>query len=476
MKVLLIEPPPPSVGMAAIAPAGTRVFSPPWLLLCLGAYLRERTRFECHFTDARLYSHLEPELIAAVKLTQADVAVVHANPATTGEAAAVLDILKRYFPSLVTVVCGPFSSQFAVGTPDLARADYALAGDPEPILRDLLEYYGLPRKLLRVPGLMSRWMPQGREPAWTNDLKSLSLPDWSAVAWPVYAGPDQRVRVAARLSRGHSRLPADRAFGERDQPLRFWPMERLAASIQKSTAHDISEVFLDDPPGIWTPQRLADWCQTLIRTRNTQNWSLRLLPTHLSDSTIELLARSCCTRVEVLYPAVAPPYLERYGCHIKARDLRATLHALDALGIRVNLRFWLAGPESPPDEVEGILAILRSLDYPAAAFEIHPFIPDSPLAAEHPEARKILAEWIEWLTDPWIHPRPQLAWNSSDSAALLTESVRRIEKSIRYDPMRRLRHFWNRLAGHNWIEHWENRAAEIWTAVNVSRDLDQRSK
>lgn len=476
MKVLLLEPPAAGGGCVSFEPAEHRVFAPPWLLLCVWSYLRERTRHECFFSDARLYTDIESELVSAVELSNAEVVVVHVEPSTTAEAACIFDILKRHFPSITTVACGSHPSQFVNASPDLARADYALAGDPEPILRDLLEYYNLPRKLLRVRGLLARWMPPGRGPAWLDDLRSLSLPDWTGVLWSAYAGPDKRIRASARLTRGHSRSPADRAYGDHGEPLRIWPMERLAVAIQKSTAQSIHEVFLSDPPGVWTLERLSQWCQALMTVRNTQHWSFRMLPTLLSSETIEALVKSNCTRVEFLFPSVLPHLLERYGCTVKPGEFRATLYALESAGIRAHLRFWLAGPESPTHEPRHILKVIRMFNYPTAAFETHPFRPDSPLSVEHPVAQKKLADWLEWIKDPWMHSKPALTWTHDDPTAYLTASVRYIEKAVRLDPRRRLRHLWAHLTGRNWIVHWETRAAEAWTAVNIARDLDQRSK
>jgi hypothetical protein len=477
MNVLFIEPPLPLGGRLAYEPPASRAFSPPWPLLCLWSYLRQRTRHECYFSDARLYAEVETELLSAVQVSKAEAVAVHVAPGSTGEAAAILDIIKRNLPHILTVVWGEYPSQFAGETPDLGRADYALAGDPEPILRDLLEFHNVPRKLVRVPGLLARWMPSGRPAAWLNDLRSLSLPDWSGIHWSAYADGRGQVRVAARLSRGHTRTPADRAHGDYAEPFRVWPMNRLAVCLQKTTAHNINEVFLEDPPGVWTQERLREWCDTLIKERNTQHWSFRMLPTVLPNETIDLLQRSSCGGVEFLYPSSASYAVERFASAPTLRAFRAALYSLEAAGIRTHLRFWLAGPESPPDEARAILRIIRALNYPAAAFEVHPFCPDSPLAMEHPEARDKLNAWLEWLKDPWMHSRPALTWSAADPHAHLAQIVRRIDKAVRFDPRRQLRHLWAHLTGRNWIAHWENRAAEFWTAINVSRDLDrQRSK
>lgn len=217
MIVVLIEPPdsPPAVREKSGAERHSRSVAPPLAMLCVQAYLRQHTRHFCHVLDCRIYSDVERDLPAALgAIENPSVVVVNTRTLGLGETAAVLDIVKRRLPRAVTAICGPFPSRFPQHAAVLTQADYALAGDPEPILRNLLDYADVPQRLRRIPGLLARGQPEV-VPYWLPDLKSLSLPDWNSFFWGAYQSglTHQPLQAEMRLSRGHTHTPADRAFG-----------------------------------------------------------------------------------------------------------------------------------------------------------------------------------------------------------------------------------------------------------------------
>ncbi len=447
-----------------VEPSSARPLSSPWPLLCLRAFLLQRTRHLCTLVDCRLFSLLEQELVEAVRFSMSDVAVVNTQTAGLGEAAAIFDILKRRFPDIVTVACGEYPSQFPEHAASLPRTDFALSGDPEPILRDLLDRLDTPQRLSKVPGLGLTGQP-AKEAYWLSDLRSLSLPDWEGVFWNAYK-PDENesCKVVTRLSRGHTRYPADRAFGGYREPLRIWPMERFASAMQKCPPHGIGEVLLDDPPGFWTPERLQRWCRTLTSIRNVQPWALRLLPTHLTDDTLLLLAQSLCRRVEFLFPSCDPDLLRRHGCVIGAKDLASTLSMLEERGIAVHLRFWMGGPEESTGETSRVLHTIRQLACRSYSLEAFPLQLDAPVCEENGSSISgLLEEWLRWTVDPWMLERPSTLWGGRESAVALADAFTHIERSVRRSPLRLLRTAWTSLRGRNWISYMEERAVGLFT-------------
>jgi hypothetical protein len=155
VNVLIIQPPDqtPYLDTIESRPGEVSLLSPPWDLLCLEAYLEARTRHRGQLIDCRLFSDLEHELVAAIQaIPTPHLAMVNTTTSNLGQSAAVLEIIKRRFAVTNTVVFGSHPSQF----PDealLPHADYAMVGDPEPILRNLLDSLGRGPRLRRVPGL-----------------------------------------------------------------------------------------------------------------------------------------------------------------------------------------------------------------------------------------------------------------------------------------------------------------------------------
>ena len=441
MNVLLIQPPDPPLPMLPFEPpSGTsRMFSPPWNLLCLRAYLLERTRHGGSFLDCRFFDDLEAGLTEAIRTTpDLGAAVVNTATLALGQAAAVVEIIKRSFPAVKTVLCGQHPSQFPDHVGAMPRVDFSLAGDPEPILRNLLDCLDVEARLRRVPGLV-RSGGDPVAPYWLTDLKALSLPDWQGVFWGGYrvGSAGSVCRASVRLSRGHTHVPADRAFGENHEPLRFWPLDRMASVIQRCTGMGVSEVFLADPPGIWTPERLDQWCALLDTNRNAVPWSLQLLPTLLGDDTVGAMQAAGCRRVEFLFPSCDPEVLERYGCVVRPRDVADTLASLRASGIGAHARFWIGGPEERHGAADRTARTIRALGFPP--FSLHPFplALDSPIYQDYFESSAThLDQWVQWSRDPWMFERPVSLWGGSSDAPLIEQEFDTIVRAVQRSPSR----------------------------------------
>lgn len=465
MNVLLIQPPEAARAVLPVSSPGhqDRLMAPPWNLLCLRSYLLDHTRHVCSFLDCRLFGNLERDLTVAVHdLPACQAAVVNTTSLGLGQTAAVLDILKRSFPSMRTVLCGQYPSQFPSQAAEMPRADYALAGDPEPILRNLLDNLDVEARLWRTPGLIIG-SSRTTEPYWLPDLKGLSLPDWQGIFWGGYApGPDRSCRILARLSRGHTHLPADRGFGDAHEPLRFWPMDRLAQALQKCGCRGVAEVFLADPPGIWTPERLETWCRALVRERNVQPWGFQLLPARLSQGLVDLLATSLCRRVEILVPSCDPDVLGRYGRMPSLKDLRAATTALRRAGILVSFLFWAGGPEERDGEEDRVVRAIRRLRFPEWTVRAFPFAPDAPIYEDFTASSAThIEDWVAWSRDPWIEERPVALWGGADAAPVLAGKLARIERRIQRNAWRVVGRFFARLRSTNWIAAMEDKALSL---------------
>ena len=431
-------------------PKHCRTFSPPWDLMCLKAYLSERTRHAGHLLDCRLYAALERELVEAISSVPGPrLAAVQTETTNLGQAAAILEIVKRHFPNTATAVMGPHPSQFPEHAL-LPRADFAIAGDAEPTLRNLLDCLGREQRLFRIPGLIFD-RRDDHTPYWLPNLKGLSVPEWETFFWRGYqlASPDGFSRVAMRLSRGHTRLPADRAFGGAREPLRFWPLERLAKNLQRCAIPGINEVFVADPPGFWTVGRLRDWCAALKRVRNMQPWSLQLLPAIANEEIISTLYEARCTRVQFVVPSCEPDAIARYGCNVSEHDLAGTVALLKRFGIRAHTRFWLGGPEEVGGEEARILRYLRVLGYDSFSLAPFPFFLDAPLYEETADRKDAPSptDWMQWAWDPWNLQRPLPFWGGEEAAHDVRRTMTRIRHRAKRSPKRLAQRAVNRLLG-----------------------------
>ncbi len=464
VNVFLVQPPDTPVDVEPLDSAGGSLdlFSPPWSLMCLQAFLQKHTRHICHFIDCRLFADLETELVARLEqLSPPRILVIHCPILALGQVAAVLEITKRHFPTMRTVLCGEYPSAFPDHVSEIPRADFALAGDPEPILRNLLDYIDVEQRLRRTPGLIMQGSLK-TEPYWVPRLAGLALPDWKDIFWNEYTNDlyARSCRAEVRLTRGHSRTDGDRAFGGAGSPLRHWPMDRFAALVSRCSHTEIKEVVLTDSPGFWTRERLDQWIKELLYIRNQQPWSLTIAPMALDDDLVADLRESRCFRVEVVFPSCDRSALGAYGIKLDWRELSRTFQALTAKGIRVYPRYWIGSPEESSGEEERIIQAIRRFSLSDYRVEPFPFTIDSPLYEEQMDRGRapLLDEWIKWSRDPWIMERPVPLWGGRESMERLEKHMKAIHKAIQRSPAllwARVRHA---CRSTNWIETLEDKA------------------
>lgn len=464
MDVLLIQPPDPvrPVPPRDSAYGHSQRFAPAWDLLCLRTFLHQRTRHLAHFVDTRFYGNLEKGLGQTLAThPQARLAVIHATSTGIGQVAAVADILKRLQPSLQTAICGPHPSRF----PALARVphvDFALCGDAEPILRNLIDSLDSAQRLRRVPGL-GLPLQDPPEPYWLPDLKSLSLADWEGVSWPGYRLPPPRQGALAelQLTRGHTGDLRDRALGGTREPFRVWPFDRVAAAIQKARHAGVVEVFLTDGPGFWSGPRLAEWLRALAAANNTLPWSLQLAPHALEPEVIAELRANFCRRIEFVFPSAEPALWPAYGITPDVTRLEQRIQLLQATGIEVEARIGVGGPEATPSEATAVVTLLRELRF--CPFSLHPATVefDAPLyAAQPPGAAPELEQWMRWARDPWMAEKPTALWGGAAAVKPLTQTLDRIERSVMRSPRRRWLRFIETLRSVRVIESMESAALQ----------------
>ncbi|MFH0907673.1 MAG: hypothetical protein V1929_02795 [bacterium] len=464
MNIILVQPPDPVMPVVPLdSTYGDAVrFVPPWSLLCLRSYLLNKTKHRCDLVDCRLFSDIESNYLETLRaVPEPRLVVVNTPSLSLGQAVAVAEMTKANFPATPVVLCGQHPSKFPDRLGSIPHVDYAIAGDPEPVLKNLINFIDTDARLSRVQGLIKTGM-FASGPSWLTDLRGLALPDWQGVFWPAYkAGPRQTGwRAKVRVSRGHTGQPADRAFRHAGEPLRIWPLDRIAACMQRCAHQGVVEVFVDDPPGVWTPDRLRAWCMALRDERNTQAWAFQTLPAAFSVETATLLYSAGCRRMEILFPSSDADILRRYGCDLHLHRIAAAVRALHSAGIQVKACFWLGGPEEGPGEVSRVVRILRRLGFCHFSLKAFPFAFDAPIYEDMPlnESKPQIDTWLSWARHPWTEERPIPLWGGKAAQAQISQSIEDIERAIARSPQRRLRRMINTIRSRNWILEMENMA------------------
>ncbi|HMP89829.1 MAG TPA: hypothetical protein PJ991_06495 [Kiritimatiellia bacterium] len=444
--IIQSAPPPPQVTPVDAAGGASVRFSPAWDLLCMQEFLLERTGHTCRLIDTRCYETIDAALNQLneppdPRATQ--VAVIHATQNTMESAAGIAAIIKKQYPHVITIMCGPLSTSFPEVIGYLPDFDFGLAGDSEVILRNLLEFLDIEHRLKLVPGLI---IPGkiSKGPHWVKDLSSLSLPEWYRIDWHPYLNAHniRGIRVEARISRGHPGTRQDFPWPSPDEPFRIWPLQPLAQLMQKCSGHGISEIFFTDPPGCWTTEALTSWNRHLKTLRNTQPWAFQMMPRHIPVELMSELAGNACRRIEFIIPSCNDELCKKLGIELTDRELMAMFASLKKLNINPQIKYWVHGPGEAGGEVSRLLQHIRSMGYPSLSIYPFPLHHDSLLYRElHGKVKNTapFSSWIEWAQHPDQSTPPPPCWGGATGVQECNEIIQTLHRKLKRNPWRKLK-------------------------------------
>ncbi len=466
MNALLIQPPDNHFDIpgAGIDQGDLDTFSPPWELMSLRAYMQKHTRHVCTFIDCRLMADLERELTEQIdRHPPPRIAVVHASLMAFGQVDSVLEIIKRRFPTIRTVLFGDLPSAFPEEMMTFPRTDFALAGDPEPILRNLLDYVDMEPRLRRTPGLVIP-SQKAAAPYWLPKLNSLPLPTWDDYFWLGYkqGALNNVCRAAIRLTRGSARQEQNRLWGEQAQPLRVRPLAAMAALVSRCAHTEVRHLHLDDPPAFWTEVVLDEWIRELIHARNVQPWGATVFPMPLREELILTLRESGCQRLDFVFPSCDRDRLHDYGIHPDWKLVRDTFRGLQDAGIAVIPRFYIGGPGEASGEASRVAQWIKRFRFFEYRIEPFPYRLDAPVFADRDDdLTPSLHDWLNWSRDPWVNERPVPLWGGAPAQPRIQATVRAVQRTLHKNPRRAWQRIRRGLLSTNWIAHMENRALQF---------------
>lgn len=450
------------------AGGSTLRFCPAWDLLCLHAFIVERTGHTCSLIDTRLFDTLDEAFSEPAEDGFADanvMAVIYTTTAHLGSVGEIVRYIKKTHASMPITLFGPHLTHAPEIIRQLPGVNYGLRGDPELMLRSLLDSIDIPHRQKLVPGLLTPGA-EIKDAHWLHELRPLSLPDWQNIHWPDYRHNENTrgAHIEIRMSRGHPGTAVDLAWPDQHEPLRAWPMERIARILQKCPGSGINEVFFADPPGFWSDERIEAWIACLKLNRSSQEWSFQIMARELSDRVISELVLNGCHRIELIIPALDPARQAALGMTLDLPALkRAVAHPRSA-GLDAQVVFWIEGPWPAANEAETILGLIRQLGRPSFAVYPFPFHHSAPLYAQAQENGlnpPALEAWVAWAQDSAHHREPVALWTSESGLPRAEAVVNELHRRIARDPWRNLQR-WLPGGESGLLARLEERAAAAW--------------
>jgi len=442
--IWLIQPQDPLPTVTPIDGAGgdSVRFSPAWDLLCLHSFILGRTGHTCDLIDVRLYNSISSALGNLTDRSNPGsngLALIYTTVTNLGPAVNVIDFIRENYPDVTIVIFGPYVSSFPDTLNLIPNIHYGLSGDPEIILRNLLDFTDIEHRLKLIPGLIIPGHTKTNTPYWASNLNGLSLPVWNKTHWASYHSDihSYGARVEARLSRGHADHAVNVVYSLPNEPVRVWPFHLMAQLLQKCPRQGISEIFFSDPPGFWTPERVLEWCRNLKLVRSSQAWAFQIIPRLMSDEEILELSSQECKRIELIIPSCDTKRRKEFGFELSNDDLNTLMTRLTSHKIKPQLIYWIQGPDENADEADSILRSINTLHVPQFSIYPFPFYHDSQLYQSRKSCgldQPPLTDWIAWAQHSDKASPPPAIWRGIAGIEQFHSMMQTIQRHITHSP------------------------------------------
>lgn len=474
MNILLLEPPMPNGQPEARSLFKQRdvYLSAPWIILCIRAYIMGHTRHHCTLSicdDIAEQSETLLETLLPYMHSQ-DLIAIHASTHNVPVVNNILDTIKKHNKNIPTALFGSFPSIYPALAQKMEHCDFVVSGDPEPILRNILDFMDVPQRMSHTPGLSIK-EGKPKPAAWLPSLDTLSLPEWERIHSSRTKKESSTFKIAtARLSRGHPKTPAARAEESQQEPLRIWSYHKIIQCFQTCSIEGISLVALEDSPAFWTSERLNEWCVSATEMKNVQPWSIQLFPQEITKQKAEQLYQANCRRVHFVIPSCQSTIIKAFNGSLDFKPLSHSIKELRRLHIEPQFKVWLGGPEEMANEVKGVLAFLRHFSHVKTILLPFPYHENSALFASVSDSKKgaTLAEIMEWLSKPSSENVPVQFWSGQKGVDFTTAAINYLAKTITRSPVLYLREWWKKARSIDLIQGIENRAI-AWLTKNKNQ-------
>lgn len=295
-----------------------------------------------------------------------DLLGLSATTLSIGHAARIAEEAKRLLPQLRVVVGGPHVSAVPVETMErFAIFDYAVIGEGEETLLDLLLALSGEKTLAAVPGIAWRdeaGVKLNPRRSFLRNLDALPRP-----AWDLLEGFPQRFSPPVFKTR---KLPAASLVTSRGCPNQciFCDRSVFGASCHAFSADyvvtmmvelyekfGVREFSFEDDTFITFKQRLVEICQRLIELKLDISWSCLGRVNHVTAENLRLMRRAGCWQISFGVESGSQTILETIHKKVTLEQISRALQMSRDAGL-LNKGFFIVGH---PGETRETLRMTR---------------------------------------------------------------------------------------------------------------------
>lgn len=280
--------------------------------------------------------------------------------------------IKKRFPKTVIIVGGPHISSMGKETMERFREfDYAVDGEGEKILVELLQVLETGGNLFSVPGIIFRKGPfvhQTQGKAINKDLDDLPMPAWDllpdfprAYIPAIYDYPRGPVATIA-ASRGcpfHCKFCDTSTFGS---SVRFYSPKVVFQMMKHlREQYGVRHIMFVDDLFVASRLRVTELCQLLIESGLNFTWSCTSRVDTIKPDTLELMKKAGCWEISFGLETGSNALLKKMDKAAEVEKSEQAVNWTAAAGIRTKGLFMLGYPGETRETIEQTKAFVRRI-------------------------------------------------------------------------------------------------------------------
>ncbi|MCX5796302.1 MAG: radical SAM protein [Elusimicrobia bacterium] len=436
MKVLLINPSIRSKVWAGIPELCSRkiFLFPPLGLMYLQAYLHRHTSHRAEIVDALAEDLDDGRLRERIQASAPGLVGITALTHNLVDVAQTARLVKELDPRIRVCLGGPHVHSYPAEAIALPGVDFAVPGDGEAALGELLDALEGRGEVRAVKGILAKdekgEVAATAERPETADLDSLPFPDRrsndpSRYFTPATEGSSMTTMITARG------CPQRCTFCDTYAHYRPRSTRNIVDEIAECASMGIEEIFFLDDTFNVTARRVLDIAQEILRRGLRVKWGFKARCDQITEELLATVKSAGCTKIHYGVETGTDEGLRRLNKKLTVEQIEATFAQTKRFGIRTIGFFMLGCPhEKTRAEVERTIEFARRLAADYAVFAIFSPYPDT-AAYEDGVRSGVLPKgaWEEFIRRPSPERRLPTCWeehlSKKELAALLQRAHRR---------------------------------------------------
>lgn len=371
MKILLINPPLTKIiesDMPKELESGMD-FLPPLGILYLAGYLLKFTNHQVKILDCPVENISHNEINSKIIEENPDVVGITVLTFSLIDVFLIAKAIKKINPQIKIILGGPHTYIYPEETVANDFVDYAVVGEGEKTLAELLDNFDNKEKLRNIKGLVfkdgDKIINTGKRDL-IMDLDQLPFPARKLTPYKKYYSIVAKKNPTTIMftSRGcpYQCLFCDRPY--MGKIFRARSAQKVVAEFEEIEKMGIKEVFIYDDTFTIDRQRVMDICRLILEKGIKLNWDVRARVNTVDEEMLLMMKRAGCTRIHYGVEAGTEKTLQILRKNITIPMVKTAFALTKKAGIETAGYFMIGSPHETADDIKATIKLAKEL-FPA---------------------------------------------------------------------------------------------------------------